>query len=420
MTLKINMLRLITLLLCFDVTMGAQETHPKILLDFDTALQHAYQHAPALFVADIEENIARATTEQVSLLPNPELDIEIDGSGGSGNSCRFDNAEVTYTLSQIIELGGKRGARRKLAESQEFIASWNREIIKLNIRLELAQAFITTFAHQEHIKIASEEKATEEEVFRSVISQVDAGKACISQQHRAEIALARAEHALEHACRKSISSKEQIAKYWYSSNLTFDAVDYPFYDITPPPPYSELSCILENHPDLFKQDLEITAAEENYRLQKTGQIPSVVVSAGVIDYRQTHDTAFTMEFTLPLPLFNRNQGNIAISEYQICLAEKRRAVSEYRLSSELSSAYQHWLCAYNAVCSIRDNILSKARQAALCIREGYQQGKFELLEVLDAQQTLSKIQEEYIEAITEYHTFKVEIERIIGRSLGGV
>lgn len=388
----------------------------KITLDFETALQRAYTYAPSMINASLEIGIQEAETEQAGLFPNPLFSIEYDRFGGSSEVDKTDPPEITYAISQLIELGGKRKARRNFASQLEAIAEKNQEIVMADLRLNIVNAFVDTYAAQEKCKIALQQKIANENVLKSIVAKVEAGKASLAQQYKAEIALIRSVHSLEHIDRAFSVARQNLVTYWGSSCVDFEEVSYPFYEIETPPCFCDLSAAIFDNPDFLKSELEIDAAERNFYLQRTERIPDIEVSAGIVNIRdKDNDTAGVFEIEIPIPIFDRNQGLIRRSEYEICLAENKYNALQMEIEAELKMIYQELLCEYNEANTIRDQILKKANEVYSNIFEGYNQGKFELLELIDAQQILFNIQNEYIDALVEYHQQIAKIERLIGK-----
>ncbi len=108
----------------------------------DIALRQALAYAliknPELAAFAWEVRAGEARTLQASLFPNPELEVETEEFGGDANG--FDVAETTIQLSQLIELGGKRGARTKVAALERNLAGWNYESKRLDVFTETSSS----------------------------------------------------------------------------------------------------------------------------------------------------------------------------------------------------------------------------------------------------------------------------------------
>ena len=99
--------------------------------------------------------------------------------------------------------------------------------------------------------------------------------------------------------------------------------------------------------------------------------------------------------------------------------EERRA-TEVRVSAALAEAYQSLITAYRDITGIQRDVLPAAEEAFQVATEGYRQGKFGFLDVLDAQRTLFETKGQYLDALSAYHKAVAEAERLIGEPLASV
>jgi cobalt-zinc-cadmium efflux system outer membrane protein len=144
------------------------------------------------------------------------------------------------------------------------------------------------------------------------------------------------------------------------------------------------------------------------------------VSGGVRYYNETDDTGFVVKLSLPLVLFDRNQGGVLEARYRLARAGEERRAAEVRLAQALAEGYQELLTAYRDVTVIQEDVLPAAREAFAVATEGFRQGKFGFLDVLDAQRTLFETRGQYLEALSAYHKAVADAERLIGEPLGDV
>ena len=116
------------------------------------ALALALMHNPDLKAFSWDVRASEAKQLQASLWPNPELEVEIEEAGGSGERKGFDGAETTIQLSQLIEMGDKRGKRTKLASLEKELAGWDYEAKRLDVFTEVAKAFVEVLAAQQRLE----------------------------------------------------------------------------------------------------------------------------------------------------------------------------------------------------------------------------------------------------------------------------
>lgn len=91
-----------------------------------------------------------------------------------------------------------------------------------------------------------------------------------------------------------------------------------------------------------------------------------------------------------------------------------------QLRLDLEAAYDQWMTAYRESQSFKEIILSSAKLAFEAAQEEFNKGKNDYLELLDAQRTLFEVQEQYLDALVDYHQRKSDVERTIGLPLNPI
>jgi cobalt-zinc-cadmium efflux system outer membrane protein len=117
---------------------------------------------------------------------------------------------------------------------------------------------------------------------------------------------------------------------------------------------------------------------------------------------------------VPIPLFDRNQGGIREATAELGKVRKQVEAAEVRTLAALAEANVAVAAAYGEVTILREDVLPKAQQAFDAARQGYEQGKFDYLYVLDAQRTLFSTQAQYVDSVEAYHKARADVQRLIG------
>jgi cobalt-zinc-cadmium efflux system outer membrane protein len=141
----------------------------------------------------------------------------------------------------------------------------------------------------------------------------------------------------------------------------------------------------------------------------------VTVSAGLQRFEQTNNNALVVGLSIPIPIFDRNQGGIEEARHNLRKVEEQKKVADVKIKTELNSAYQILSASYLEAMMLKNDVLPAAQRVFDGLSEGYREGKFRYLDVLDAQRTLFDAQATYIEALANYHETSVEVERLIGQ-----
>ena len=113
-------------------------------------------------------------------------------------------------------------------------------------------------------------------------------------------------------------------------------------------------------------------------------------------------------------MFDRNQGNILEALRRTDKARDELAATEIRLDSELAQAYERLSTTRTEAETLQREILPGAQSAYDAATTGFEFGKFNFLDVLDAQRTLLQARSQYLRTLSEAHSAAAEIDRIIG------
>jgi cobalt-zinc-cadmium efflux system outer membrane protein len=157
-----------------------------------------------------------------------------------------------------------------------------------------------------------------------------------------------------------------------------------------------------------------------HRVEQIKHIPDITVTGGVRYFNETDDTALIVKLSLPLMLFDQNQGGVREARYRLSQADEERRAAEVRVSAALAETYQSLITSYRDVTGIERSVLSAAEEALQVATEGYRQGKFGFLDALYAQRALFEIRGQYLAALSTYHKAVADTERLIGEPLGAV
>ena len=159
------------------------------------ALAAALLHSPELRALSFEVRSREALAIQAGLRPNPEIGVEVEDFAGSGARSGVDAAQTTLSFAQVVELGGKRVRRQRLAELDTALATWDFEARRLAVFTDATKAFITVVALQERVALGADLERIATEALRSVESTVRAGAVSPVEAERARVNLERAMRA---------------------------------------------------------------------------------------------------------------------------------------------------------------------------------------------------------------------------------
>jgi cobalt-zinc-cadmium efflux system outer membrane protein len=381
------------------------------------ALSIALLKNPELSAFSWEVRAGEARALQSSLLPNPEVEIESENLGGSGDLKGFDSTESTIQLSQLIELAGKRSKRIRIAALERDLAEWDYEKKRIDLFTNVTRAFVDVLAAQEHLALAGELADLAKKVHNAVFERVKAGKVSPVEETKAKVALSISKIEWERTKRTLKVARKRLASFWGSTSPIFQKVEGKLYNISPIPTLEQLNSRVLQNPDIARWVIELKQREAAVELADAEKIPDLTLKGGVRRLNESNDNAFVLGVSIPIPIFNRNQGGTLEARHNLVKAEKEREAMEIQVRSTLAEVYQNLSAALSETTTLKEDVLPGSQSAFDAANEGYLFGKFSFLDVLDAQRTLFKARERYIEALADYHKSVADVERLIGESL---
>lgn len=381
-------------------------------LQLDEAIAEALEHSPALHSAKAQRDATAGQRTQAGAYPNPQLGIEAENVGGNGPYDGFNSAEMTYGVSQQIEMWGKRSARQDAAHFGYDVAALDAESTRLDVIRDVSTAYADAVAAQEKERYAEEQHHIAAAELKSVSRRVAEAASPLMQKSKAEITLATSRFARDEARQEARIARKQLAALMGRPQLDETLATESFFSIEPPQAREER--VPEATPDSKRWEREKERSASLLALEKANALPDPTVNLGVRQFRETDDRAFVLGVSMPIPVFDSNRGNIDRARAELSKSESDQRLALLDRQKEFTRLQGQMDTAYLQATSLRDTVIPAAEQAFAQSRHGYGAGKFPYLEVLDAQRTLFDARNQYISALRHYHTTKAALERIAG------
>lgn len=350
------------------------------------------------------------TKLQASKFRNPRFAVEAEDINSSNSALqRF----TTFRISQLIELGGKRSARMNVASLGQELADKSFEVKRLELIARTANTFIDVLAGQARLRVAEETVQLTQKVVDTAHRRVEAGKAPPIEETRSRVALSTATIELEQAKRELAAARTQLSLLWGSTTPNFGTVLGDLEATVTIPSLEMLEQRIVSNPLAQRSMKNIDHRKAIIELEKSQRIPDVTLEGGMRRYLQTNDTTAVASLSIPIPLFDRNQGNLQEAYQRLSKAIDEQTAVELLLRTELTGAYQALRAAENEIRLLHDEVLPGARSAFDVANRGYELGRFSFLEMLDAQRALFQSRVLYVRALANYQRLINEIERLI-------
>ena len=388
------------------------ESRAKPVFTLTEAIQKALAVSPKLQAADFGVAAAAGTQRQAELLPNPEASVGIENIGSTTYLNGNDVIQTTVGVSQLIEMGGKRTARRAVASAGRKTAEIDMQLARLDIIRDVTVAYANALAAQQSLEIAQELETAAKEVLTDVTRRVNAARDPLFQKSKAEVAYAAATVARQSAETALTATQQMLSRYWGVPTISARLSESGYRPLSAPMPLSQYEELLRSAPDLERFRKLVATREAELQLAEANAVPDLTASAGVRHFGGTGGATFVAGLAIPIPINNKNQGEIARSSAEVKRATQELRQAEFERGQELVSAWSQWQSAWTEANAIRDHSLPESEKAFSLALDGYHRGAFAYLEVLDAQRTRFEQRTRYVEALARLRSARAATERL--------
>lgn len=384
----------------------------------DQAWNRIKSSNPTISAAQADISAAQGQQTQAGLIPNPTFNTVQGSIPGFGAYSNNPNAQSTYSISQVIELGGKRSGRRNIANAQFEQAQINYQINNAELFSQVVDAFLNVAEAEEKLKLNSVDVTLNKKTVSTIKHRIDAGRTSDLDLQAAKISLSNS--YLEKAIIKSelASAKYSLAKFWNGSDGDIHNIISPSMSVMP---LKDLSYYLAktNKNWQFQASLQAEKiSQAEIGLAEAKRYPDITVGVGIDHYFQNSDpkghNALMGEFSVPIPIFDRNQGNVATAHENYNKSSSESRNKELLLKKAIVNTYQIAVQAKNQINILKNGILPQSRNSLELAKMGYERGKYSYLDLLSAQQKLIDAQMREINAIFMYRRAWFTLQILIG------
>ena len=385
----------------------ATQNEPAATLTLNQAMGLAIEANPDLAIARRELDAIAATRVQAAVFRNPEISVDVEDT-------RSQTRQTTYWLGQPLELGGKRGARIESAERARDVASAELDMRFAGVRAAVIQGFYDVLSSQERLRLAQSSMELANRGLDVASRRVMAGKVSPVEETRARVAASGARIELNQATADLGNSRKRLAALWGNPVPRFTEAAGQLEMVPKLPTLTNLSERLQSAPEYLRARQEVSRREAVLRVEESKQWPDLIVRGGVKRDAATLENVNVVGIAMAIPIFDRNQGNIQEAKVRVMKARDEQTATDVRLQSDLAQAHQRLTAALQEVTDIQKEILPGAQSALDATTRGFELGKFNFLDVLDAQRTLFLARGQYVRALGDVQRTVSEVEAILG------
>jgi cobalt-zinc-cadmium efflux system outer membrane protein len=393
-------------------------TQGPVRITLDDVIQLGLQHNHTLLAAQttIEQN--QALEVQASMRPNPTIFGDWEYLPLTGNEWNttylHDETEADLGLSYLFERGKKRQARLQAAQdvtaqTRSFVAD-NERTLTFNI----ASQFYNVQLAESTLELATKDVKSFQQTVD--ISEYQYKIGGMSEGDFLMIKLQLLQYQTDY--QQAILARDQGLDD-LRNMIGYESVPAD-YDVAGPFDYQPLKANLEDlqmkalqgRPDLRAAQQGVTAATSQWQVQKTIAKQDVT---GQVNYSHVNAiNAFTVYVSVPLPIFNRNQGNIAQTRYAITQAQEEEKATDQQVMTDVHDAYVGLQENDTIVVLYRSGYLDAAEKDRDIEQFAYQHGGASLLDWLNAERTYRVTELAYRQALASYLTALEQLREAVG------
>lgn len=374
------------------------------------ALLTGIGQSPSNLEGAAQLDAAQARARQAAVLPNPVLGVDVENIQGSGAYSGFDSAETTVSLSQPLDLWGRRRADIGAARSEVATAGLRRDLTGVDTAGRLALSYAEAEAAQRRMTLAQEGLDLTLADARSALTLVEEGREPMIRARQGESEAAAARANLEEA------RANRDAAF---ARLTAVA-------LLPRPVTSIEASLLDQEPVLREAAMgppltvqiaesERNTAERQVTVQKARGRPDLTASFGFRSFEGDGSTALTFGVSTPLPLFDRNRGNVDAARADYRAADARLLAARRDAEADRAAALARIKAANTRVWAADEGV-SSAEEAYRLARIGFEEGRISQLELRSTRTALLSAREVAIDARLARTRAEIDLARLEGRA----
>ncbi|PKO84210.1 MAG: cobalt-zinc-cadmium resistance protein [Betaproteobacteria bacterium HGW-Betaproteobacteria-11] len=389
---------------------ATESTESATALTLRAAIGLALSSNADLMIAAREIEVIEGQVLQAQTRPNPELAYLLEDTQRATRT-------TTWQVNLPIEMGGKRSARIEAAQRRRDIVVAELATRQAELRASVTAAFFDVLSAQERVALAQDSVALARRATDAASKRVLAGKVSPVEETKARVAEAGVRVQLAQVQSELRNARQRLASLWADATPRFTRIDGQVDTLPAVPSVQEIEQRLADSPNLKRARMEIQRHKALVEVERAKQVPNVTVSVGTKRAEELGRNQIVLGVSVPLPFFDRNQGNLVEAMKREDKSRDELLALQVRLNTEVLQAWERLSAGRSEIDVLRQEVLPGAKSAYDAATIGFEFGKFNFLEVLDAQRTYFQAKSHYLKTLAEIHRAAADIDRLLGDQL---
>lgn len=391
----------------------------KTRISLQDAIDLAIAHNPSLQATRSEIPQSKAEEITANLRPNPVLSWDtqfIPLFNPSQISADYFNTQAQFDLGlgYLLERGKKRQHRLEAARNQTSVTVAQVSDAERTLAFNVAQQFINVLLAESNLGFANEALKSYQETVNISQERYKAGD--ISQGDFLKIKLQLLQFQTD-VSSAMLARTQALATL--RQNLGYEAVAQDF-DVVGDLEYKPLqlniddlkATALRTRPDVVAAQKSVTLAQSQHTLELANGKRDLNTTFNYSHVAGLNTGAFF--FNMEIPIFNRNQGEIARTQYAIAQSQSSAKAAEQAALTDVTNAYEGVRNADQVLQLYTSGYLDQAKESRDISEYAYKSGAASLLDLLDAERSYRTTQLAYRQSLANYMVALEQLRQAVG------
>jgi outer membrane protein, heavy metal efflux system len=402
---------LILILLVTPTAIRAAETNQLDGLTLEQALELAERQHPRLAEAHALVEAAAGRAQQAGALPNPELivgaqQLPLDSDASN-------QREYVAGIAQPVPVGGRLGKARAAELLEQEVRARGLEMARSDLRRRVRGAFATALYQEAAARTQRQIGESAGKLVAMARARVETGDATSEELARAEMELARTKVEV----RRSQAMHEQallgLVTAMGDPGLNVKSLAGSLDAAFEIPTLEALAMNLSANPELLHAEAGTRASEARVALARAERIPDVKVEVLYHRLEGTKENTLDLGLSMPLPLFDRNQGRLREARAEAAAAEARARLTRNELNLRLRESHAQLTTALANARAFQTEILPHAETLVKAAETRYAAGDSSLADVLPVRRDWAALQLSHLESLRDVMQAWAEVAELL-------
>ncbi len=368
---------------------------------------------------------SQALVEQARKWDNPLLNTDQNvyskstsslfqhGTDANGNPV----GEYYVQVQQLIKTAGKRGKQIDLAKTNANLAEWQFKSVMRSLRATLLTDFYTIARLQGNARLYDENMASLNKLLHAQEAELAAGNIARKEYLRVQALIIALQQDMTENAKSMNDAQSELKTILQVTGNKFIQPLLPENEPAEIPSITWLQLMdtaKHNNPDYQTQVYQTQFNHQNLKLQKALAVPDITFGPEFDQNANYAPNYVGLAISLPLPLWDRNQGNIKTAKFQVKQQETLLSQADQKLQNDVLNAYQKLLLTIQLSSKNNQKFYEDYNQLQKNIMESYNKRQISLLEFLEYFNDYHDIREKQLEQTLNLRLAKEELNDIVG------